>query len=478
MKVFRIGIVGDFQSGKSTLINCLLGRPIATIGDGTPTTHSIVSYLYGEEERLEYIDISGNICRSSLSDLERLETSKHINQINVFVSSPLLRDFVFADMPGFGNDERDDSLAEISINSIDFAIVLTRNEKSGEEESNLYKDVVQLKQHQIPYYLIMNCTNFSTWSPCNPDNERIANRNRNLFSFYNPLTYPFENRQTPCVNLMWYWFSICPNDDPIIKHYQSFYDYITSKMTLQDIKLKSNFHLITKIFSMDNRAFLELRNYIEEEIKDLKKELCPLGTIQAFAFDRIPNGWLLCDGKSLKINEYPELYQAIGTTFGGDGVKKFALPDLRSKFIRGWDKRIRKFGSDEDDAFQGHEHVCDYDKKLSEEGAHSHYTYYKDHYISYGTNTFSEDTTSHFMDIITPTEWADKRKTNIDWNKEYGHDLYKLGQIHGEQKGGHSHILPDIYVKDPRKSKWGEVRIDTETRPRNIALLFCIKAKV
>lgn len=451
MKIFRIGIVGDFQSGKSTLINCLLGRPIATIGDGTPTTHSIVNYLYGEEERLECIDVSGNIVRSSLNDLERIEMSKQINQINVFVASSLLHDFVLTDMPGFGNDKRDNFLAEISISNIDFAIVLTRNEKSGEEESNLYKDVVRLKKHRIPYYLIMNCTNFFTWSPCNPDNERIAYRNRSLFSFYNPLTYPFEKGQTLSVNLMWYWFSICSNDDPIIKRYQTLYDHITSKTTLQDIKIKSNFHLITKIFSMDNRAFLELRNSIKEEIKELKKELCPIGTIQAFAFESIPQGWLLCNGQALKKEDYPELYSAIGISFGSDKKGQFCVPDLRSNFVRGWDERVRKFGSYEDDALQGHVHI----PTCSKSGEHYHNVGYH-HYKTCEANTF----------------YSTYQHKHV-W--DYDDRINKKGDYKTSRNGGHKH---DIAIGIPSSADdYGEIRMDIETRPKNVALLYCIKAK-
>lgn len=474
MKIFRIGIVGDFQSGKSTLINCLLGRPIATIGDGTPTTHSIVNYLYGEEERLECIDVSGNIVRSSLNDLERIEMSKQINQINVFVASSLLHDFVLTDMPGFGNDKRDNFLAEISISNIDFAIVLTRNEKSGEEESNLYKDVVRLKKHRIPYYLIMNCTNFFTWSPCNPDNERIAYRNRSLFSFYNPLTYPFEKGQTLSVNLMWYWFSICSNDDPIIKRYQTLYDHITSKTTLQDIKIKSNFHLITKIFSMDNRAFLELRNSIKEEIKELKKELCPIGTIQAFAFESIPQGWLLCNGQALKKEEYPELYSVIGVTFGEKGKTKFKIPDLRSKFVRGWDERNRKFGSDQEDALQGHSHVFHLDIiKMELDGQHDHDLYWG----KFNVRDPSINSANNHEQLI-PVPYANRQESRYG---RIGSDFWtKDGSV---IEGKHSHkILIDgdkELIGNPIDSNYSSMnnKVDTETRPKNIALSYCIKVK-
>lgn len=41
-----------------------------------------------------------------------------------------------------------------------------------------------------------------------------------------------------------------------------------------------------------------------------------------------PEGWHLCDGSLLSINEYSALYALLGTTYGGDGVNNFALPNL------------------------------------------------------------------------------------------------------------------------------------------------------
>jgi phage-related tail fiber protein len=64
-----------------------------------------------------------------------------------------------------------------------------------------------------------------------------------------------------------------------------------------------------------------------------------------------PTGWLICDGSLISRTVYIDLFSAIGTTFGsGDGATTFALPDLRGEFIRGWDDdrsidSDREFGS-------------------------------------------------------------------------------------------------------------------------------------
>nr|WP_106782729.1 tail fiber protein [Lysinibacillus timonensis] len=56
-----------------------------------------------------------------------------------------------------------------------------------------------------------------------------------------------------------------------------------------------------------------------------------IGEIRAFSFNRIPKGWAPCHGQTLLIMQNQALYSLIGTTYGGDGVTTFALPDLRGR---------------------------------------------------------------------------------------------------------------------------------------------------
>ncbi len=56
-----------------------------------------------------------------------------------------------------------------------------------------------------------------------------------------------------------------------------------------------------------------------------------LSQIEAFPFGFAPQGWALCAGQLLPINQYQALFSLIGTYYGGDGVTNFALPDLRGR---------------------------------------------------------------------------------------------------------------------------------------------------
>jgi microcystin-dependent protein len=60
-----------------------------------------------------------------------------------------------------------------------------------------------------------------------------------------------------------------------------------------------------------------------------------LGEIRIFAGNFAPVGWHLCDGSLLSIAEYNALYALLGTTYGGDGVSTFGVPDLRGRLAVG-----------------------------------------------------------------------------------------------------------------------------------------------
>lgn len=62
------------------------------------------------------------------------------------------------------------------------------------------------------------------------------------------------------------------------------------------------------------------------------------GEVSYFAMQNAPTGWLKANGAEVSRSSYANLFAAIGTRFGtGNGSTTFNLPDLRGEFIRGWD---------------------------------------------------------------------------------------------------------------------------------------------
>jgi microcystin-dependent protein len=90
--------------------------------------------------------------------------------------------------------------------------------------------------------------------------------------------------------------------------------------------------------------------------------LVPAGAVQAFAMNSAPTGWLAADGTAVSRSTYAALFSAIGTTYGaGDGSTTFALPDLRGYFVRGSGTNSDStaagtFGAKQAHAFESHRH--------------------------------------------------------------------------------------------------------------------------
>jgi microcystin-dependent protein len=67
---------------------------------------------------------------------------------------------------------------------------------------------------------------------------------------------------------------------------------------------------------------------------------CPTGSIVSYAGNLsavdLPNGWLLCDGRSVLRSTYIKLYDRIGTTYGSTNDLSFNLPSLRGRVVMGY----------------------------------------------------------------------------------------------------------------------------------------------
>ena len=64
--------------------------------------------------------------------------------------------------------------------------------------------------------------------------------------------------------------------------------------------------------------------------------LLPAGAVMAFAMNSAPAGWLAANGAAVSRSTYATLFAAISTTHGsGDGSTTFNVPDLRGIFVRG-----------------------------------------------------------------------------------------------------------------------------------------------
>lgn len=66
-----------------------------------------------------------------------------------------------------------------------------------------------------------------------------------------------------------------------------------------------------------------------------------IGEIRLFAFGYAPKGWAFCDGQLMSVAQNSPLFAVLGTQYGGDGTKTFALPDLRGRAALGASDHFR-----------------------------------------------------------------------------------------------------------------------------------------
>jgi len=108
----------------------------------------------------------------------------------------------------------------------------------------------------------------------------------------------------------------------------------------------------------DNLASLDASGNLKDSGGSIISVAPPVGSVTMYAALTAPDGWLECDGSNVNRATFPNLFNAIGITFGsGDGSTTFGLPDLRGEFVRGWDNGRgaddgRSFGSDQLDQMQ------------------------------------------------------------------------------------------------------------------------------
>lgn len=215
----------------------------------------------------------------------------------------------------------------------------------------------------------------------------------------------------------------------------------------------------------------ELEQTVAAALNYLSHRSVPTGTVMAFAADTPPEDWLECDGQAIDREEFSGLFDVLGTSFGnGNGLNTFNLPDLRGEFIRGWihdrtdipEETGRIFGDPQGDQFQSHTHLDD---------GHTHNDSGHGHILNDPGHSHSAPT---FDGGVGGFEVAPNIQTDFDYinaaptTSNPTNISINTGQADIQSSNA------NIGGPAPFDSN-GDPRIGSETRPRNIALMYCIK---
>jgi hypothetical protein len=133
---------------------------------------------------------------------------------------------------------------------------------------------------------------------------------------------------------------------------EKFSSQVYSLHSLSAENLSSNKEIVIKIG--DSSVSIGIRDgklaYVSGQSVDYLS--VPPGTIIAFAGHHVPSGYLLCNGAELQVSQYPKLFAAIGTTYGGNGSSTFRLPNFGGMFLRGVGGNANPLGQQQNDAIR------------------------------------------------------------------------------------------------------------------------------
>lgn len=200
------------------------------------------------------------------------------------------------------------------------------------------------------------------------------------------------------------------------------------------------------------------------------------GQVSAFAGAFPPAGWLKANGAAISRTSYAALFAAIGTRYGaGDGKTTFNLPDLRGEFIRGWDDARgldpnRVLGSAQAAMLGSHSHTA----VAASAGAHTHTV--SGSASSANTSYLSRASLVHgnAASTIAIPQWGESANgVTVDAHSISGAFAVRLTN----SPVAHSHTVGGSAVSAGAHTHAITVHANggIETRPRNLALLYCIK---
>ncbi len=187
-------------------------------------------------------------------------------------------------------------------------------------------------------------------------------------------------------------------------------------------------------------SFQSANTYTKAEVDALLTASAglPVGTMLPFPKGTVPAGFLEVDGSLQSAAVYPDLAAYLGTTFntGGEAAGYFRLPESRGEFLRGWDHGRgvdagRTLGSGQLDATQ---------------------------------NITGKLTFRGFAPVSSGSPYT-------------ADGPFSLGVATGGSSPYRANLVAEVTPQDVVTFDASKVaRTATETRPRNLAVMWCIKA--
>lgn len=125
--------------------------------------------------------------------------------------------------------------------------------------------------------------------------------------------------------------------------------------------------------SLISEAAGDLRTYLENAIAQLEGNFVLTGSILAIPYSTVPVGYLKCDGSSLLREDYANLFDKIGTTYGAADDYHFNIPDYQGVFLRGFGGSAASLGTRQAQGLPNHTHKVNYTGSNDDNGDPGNY---------------------------------------------------------------------------------------------------------
>lgn len=275
MDKITLGIIGEFQNGKSTFVNCLLGTDIAKVGGfGKSVTSISTTYTYGSDNMAFCYHNDDIIATYDIRSFKDSVIPKDTNKIVVKVKSQILKAYNIIDTPGFNANDNDDMMAMNSMLYIDVALFLTINKGISKSEIAIAR---YLKKLCIPYFLIMNCmdVNQDMWNPNSEYNKSVARSIVADLQINHCKPVSIFGGSIVTINILWYWHSIISHELSDLEKKQrrridSFFEFVEERnISKNELRKLSGFENVRMaLFSASFRSQIVLLSKLSKVMKE------------------------------------------------------------------------------------------------------------------------------------------------------------------------------------------------------------------
>ena len=213
----RVAIIGTYQVGKSSLMNCLLSDSTASIGEGIPTTHAVSRWQYSADPKQTvklYHDnqqkpLTMELMAYRKHDQETSPVFSNIDRIEFNLKRDSLELVDLLDTPGFDNGdkgEQDTRLTEETMmKEADYLVVIVQNKDLSQPAKNV---ITLAAKSEKPFSVLINCFEANP-DPFNEKNIKIAKIVSEMLAQLGAMPVGVcHSSSVWCCNVAWYWVAV------------------------------------------------------------------------------------------------------------------------------------------------------------------------------------------------------------------------------------------------------------------------------